>query len=174
MIADLVLARSPFGNQKIVEQSILNEIWKVSEIFYSIAGEGSLAGMPMIFIRLSGCNLRCDFCDTKYAWEGGKEMAWRKIKKEAKTTFVYCDATIALPLIHAALLERAVTASLERAVVRDDAPGRAVGALPQANQTGRTLVRVDIVRDQLLAGQRRAPLLLDVCLVLVAEVAKRA
>lgn len=42
----------------------------VSEIFYSIQGEGELTGVPSVFIRLAGCNLRCTWCDTKYAsWE---------------------------------------------------------------------------------------------------------
>jgi len=57
-------------------------IWNVSEIFYSLAGEGSLVGLPMIFIRLSGCNLRCPWCDTKYAWENGKRMTWQEIYDE--------------------------------------------------------------------------------------------
>ncbi|MEZ5300621.1 MAG: 7-carboxy-7-deazaguanine synthase QueE [Verrucomicrobiales bacterium] len=43
---------------------------RISEIFYSLQGEGSLAGMPSAFIRTSGCNLRCRWCDTKYAsWQ---------------------------------------------------------------------------------------------------------
>jgi len=40
---------------------------KVSEIFHSIQGEGKLAGMPSVFIRTSGCNLRCTWCDTPYS-----------------------------------------------------------------------------------------------------------
>lgn len=40
---------------------------RISEIFYSIQGEGRLVGMPSVFIRTSGCNLRCDWCDTPYA-----------------------------------------------------------------------------------------------------------
>ncbi len=47
---------------------------KVNEIFYSIQGESSHAGWPCIFIRLSGCNLRCSYCDTQYAYDAGDEM----------------------------------------------------------------------------------------------------
>ena len=39
---------------------------RVNEIFYSIQGEGRYTGTPAIFIRLAGCNLRCDFCDTEH------------------------------------------------------------------------------------------------------------
>ena len=42
---------------------------KVSEIFYSLQGEGFLAGIPSMFVRLAGCPLRCRWCDTKYAWD---------------------------------------------------------------------------------------------------------
>ncbi|MBM4296158.1 MAG: 7-carboxy-7-deazaguanine synthase QueE [Deltaproteobacteria bacterium] len=43
---------------------------RISEIFYSIQGEGRLAGVPSIFIRTSGCNLRCRWCDTPYtSWQ---------------------------------------------------------------------------------------------------------
>jgi 7-carboxy-7-deazaguanine synthase len=54
-------------------------ILKITEIFSSIAGEGLRSGDPTIFIRLAGCNLRCDFCDTKYSWKGGKEYSEEKI-----------------------------------------------------------------------------------------------
>jgi 7-carboxy-7-deazaguanine synthase len=46
----------------------------VNEIFYSIQGESSFAGLPCVFIRLTGCNLRCYYCDTRYAYEGGDEI----------------------------------------------------------------------------------------------------
>ena len=42
---------------------------RISEIFYSLQGEGFLAGVPSVFVRLAGCSLRCRWCDTKYAWD---------------------------------------------------------------------------------------------------------
>ena len=52
---------------------------KITEIFPSIAGEGLRSGEPTIFIRLTGCNLRCAFCDTKYSWQGGKSYSVDKV-----------------------------------------------------------------------------------------------
>jgi 7-carboxy-7-deazaguanine synthase len=54
---------------------------KISEIFYSIQGEGMLAGTPSVFVRTSGCNLRCAWCDTPYAsWQPeGEELALEEI-----------------------------------------------------------------------------------------------
>ena len=45
--------------------------WQVSEIFYSIQGEGATTGRATAFIRLGGCTLGCQWCDTKYTWRGG-------------------------------------------------------------------------------------------------------
>jgi 7-carboxy-7-deazaguanine synthase len=46
----------------------------VNEIFHSIQGESSFAGRPCVFIRLTGCNLRCSYCDTQYAYYDGEEL----------------------------------------------------------------------------------------------------
>ncbi|MFH1101372.1 MAG: radical SAM protein, partial [Methanobacteriota archaeon] len=57
---------------------------KITEIFYSIQGEGDSTGFPTIFIRTTGCNLRCSFCDTQYAYEGGTTMTITEILNTIK------------------------------------------------------------------------------------------
>jgi len=52
---------------------------KICEIFTSIQGESTFAGLPCTFVRLSGCNLRCVYCDTKYSYDEGIEMEIRDI-----------------------------------------------------------------------------------------------
>jgi organic radical activating enzyme len=52
---------------------------KIVEIFPSLQGEGLRQGEPTIFLRLAGCNLRCSFCDTKYAWREGRDMTAAEI-----------------------------------------------------------------------------------------------
>lgn len=54
---------------------------KINEIFKSIQGETSYVGIPCIFIRITGCNLRCSYCDTTYAYEDGTEMSIKSILK---------------------------------------------------------------------------------------------
>ena len=66
---------------------------RVSEIFYSLQGEGFLAGLPSVFVRLAGCPLRCRWCDTKYAWDeaAGSDYSVAKIVQtvqQAQSKFV--------------------------------------------------------------------------------------
>ncbi len=55
---------------------------KVNEIYFSIQGESSKAGLPCVFIRLTYCNLRCTYCDTEYAFYEGKDYSIYQIIKE--------------------------------------------------------------------------------------------
>ena len=56
----------------------------VSEIFFSIQGESTYAGLPCIFIRLSGCNLRCNYCDAQYTWDVGDPLSIEEIVTRIK------------------------------------------------------------------------------------------
>jgi len=55
----------------------------VSEIFRSLQGESTFAGLPCVFIRLAGCNLNCHYCDTRYARQVGKTYPWRDLADKA-------------------------------------------------------------------------------------------
>jgi 7-carboxy-7-deazaguanine synthase len=57
---------------------------KIFEIFYSLQGESSRVGLPTIFIRLSGCPMRCHYCDTAYAFQGGSMMTVDEIMETIK------------------------------------------------------------------------------------------
>ncbi|MCK4466939.1 MAG: radical SAM protein [Desulfobacterales bacterium] len=57
----------------------------INEIFYSIQGESLYNGLPCVFVRLTGCNLRCSYCDTRYAYEEGREMELAEILQKVAT-----------------------------------------------------------------------------------------
>jgi 7-carboxy-7-deazaguanine synthase len=57
----------------------LGVMMRVTEIFHSIQGESTYAGQPCVFVRLTGCPLRCTWCDTEYAFYGGSELALKDI-----------------------------------------------------------------------------------------------
>ena len=57
---------------------------RITEIFYSLQGETSTVGIPTVFIRLTGCPLRCQYCDTAYAFSGGVIYELENILREIK------------------------------------------------------------------------------------------
>jgi 7-carboxy-7-deazaguanine synthase len=59
---------------------------RVTEIFRSIQGEGSRAGRPCAFVRFTGCDLRCTWCDSTYTFQGGTERSRRSILEELEAT----------------------------------------------------------------------------------------
>ncbi len=57
----------------------LSTMLRVTEIFHSVQGESTQAGRPCVFVRLTGCDLRCVWCDTEYAFEGGAPMSVEEV-----------------------------------------------------------------------------------------------
>jgi 7-carboxy-7-deazaguanine synthase len=62
---------------------------KITEIFYSLQGEADTVGFPTVFVRLTGCPLRCQFCDTAYAFHGGE---WRTVDEVLDRVGQYFEA----------------------------------------------------------------------------------
>ncbi|MBT8395369.1 MAG: radical SAM protein [Gemmatimonadetes bacterium] len=77
------------------------ESLRVTEIFHSIQGESSWAGLPCTFVRLTGCPLRCVWCDTEYAFHGGEKLSLSSVVGEVEA--IGCklvEITGGEPLIH--------------------------------------------------------------------------
>jgi 7-carboxy-7-deazaguanine synthase len=94
---------------------------RITEIFYSLQGESNTVGLPTVFIRLTGCPLRCVYCDTAYAFTGGKKMTLADILAEVdQYGCKYITVTGGEPLAQPAcltlmtqLLDKGYTVSLE-------------------------------------------------------------
>ncbi len=72
---------------------------RITEIFYSLQGEGKTMGLPTTFIRLTGCPLRCGYCDTEYAFHGGQEREISDIIEEVESIgATYINVTGGEPL----------------------------------------------------------------------------
>jgi 7-carboxy-7-deazaguanine synthase len=94
---------------------------RVTEIFHSIQGEGTRAGRPCVFVRFTGCDLRCNYCDTAYAFTGGREASREEILAEVAT--YPCRLVLLtggepmlqgeLPLLARELLERGYEVTVE-------------------------------------------------------------
>ncbi len=79
---------------------------RISEIFYSLQGESNTVGFPTVFLRLTGCPLRCNYCDTSYAFSGGVKMSIVDILAEVeKYSCTYVCVTGGEPLAQLACLD---------------------------------------------------------------------
>ena len=79
---------------------------RISEIFYSLQGETSRVGLPTVFIRLTGCPLRCGYCDTEYAFQGGESLPLQAIlEKTAGYGAHYVTVTGGEPLAQKGSIE---------------------------------------------------------------------
>jgi 7-carboxy-7-deazaguanine synthase len=63
----------------------MDQSLRITEIFYSLQGEADTVGMPTVFIRLTGCPLRCSYCDTAYAFSGGEKQQLAQIIAQVQT-----------------------------------------------------------------------------------------
>lgn len=79
---------------------------RISEIFYSLQGETNTVGLPTVFIRLTGCPLRCNYCDTAYAFSGGEKRSLQQILDQVKTyNTPYVTVTGGEPLAQPACID---------------------------------------------------------------------
>ena len=78
----------------------------INEIFYSIQGETSRSGLPTTFVRLTGCPLRCSYCDTEYAFKNGSKMSFDEISSAIKKNdSMYVTVTGGEPLAQKNVIE---------------------------------------------------------------------
>ncbi|MBR3632093.1 MAG: 7-carboxy-7-deazaguanine synthase QueE [Elusimicrobiaceae bacterium] len=138
--------------------------WNVNEIFYSVQGEGKHTGMPAVFVRLAGCHMGCDFCDTKYAFAKGTDMNSLQILV-AVTQFPCKTVVITggepteqdLPALIATLKSAGYTVHIETNGARDCDVSRAdfVCVSPKKYVAPQMLQKADIIK---LVVSTRTPL----------------
>lgn len=95
----------------------MSSLLRITEIFYSLQGESNTVGVPTVFIRLTGCPLRCVYCDTAYAFTGGKKIDIADIIAQAEQyNTKYITITGGEPLAQPACLEL-ITQLLDRGFI---------------------------------------------------------
>src|SRR5712691_11745167 len=80
----------------------MSDILVVNEIYLSLQGESTFAGLPCIFVRLTACNLRCSYCDTAYAFTEGQRMTLTEVAAEIQRLagpFIPGEFSMRLPLV---------------------------------------------------------------------------
>jgi 7-carboxy-7-deazaguanine synthase len=111
----------------------------ITEIFKSIQGEGTRAGLPCLFVRLTGCNLRCTWCDTAYAFYGGRKMSIedvlaqvRELASKDANRIPLVEITGGEPLLQSETPELATRLLADSYTVMIETSGeRFVGVLPR-------------------------------------------
>jgi 7-carboxy-7-deazaguanine synthase len=106
------------------------EFLRITEIFHSIQGESTWAGSPCTFVRVTGCPLRCTWCDTEYAFHGGRRMSFDNILAEVRRYPArVVEITGGEPLVHPGsfrlaqlLLDEGYTVLVETSGAFDIAP----------------------------------------------------
>ena len=140
----------------------MKETLIISEIFYSLQGESTYAGEPFIFIRLAGCNLRCKYCDTRFAWskEKGTEVSLGQIIKtiEKFSPIKKILVTGGEPLLQNATKKLVRLLDKKNFTILIETNG----SLPISRLSKRTIIIMDIktpssghVRDHLLSNLSR-------------------
>ncbi|NNE38690.1 MAG: radical SAM protein, partial [Gammaproteobacteria bacterium] len=93
------------SNPTTDSESEVEKTLRINEIFLSIQGESSRSGLPTVFIRLTGCPLRCHYCDTEYAFHQGSTMTFNRILEQvAAYQTPYITVTGGEPLAQKACL----------------------------------------------------------------------
>ncbi len=128
---------------------------RITEIFYSLQGEANTVGIPTVFVRLTGCPLRCSYCDTAYAFNGGKKISLEQILGRiehfnCRYITVTGGEPLAQPACHdllTVLADRHYTVSLETSGAIDvsGVDRRIIKVMdlktPSSNESGRNLYR---------------------------------
>ncbi len=105
----------------------------VCEIFKSIQGESSFAGLPFTIVRLTGCNLRCSYCDTQYAWTEGEQMSVGDVAQAVEELGMkHVLVTGGEPLLQSSSLELIERLLMERRIVLVETNGSMdISVLPE-------------------------------------------